>query len=262
MAQGGVFVIVWLTYLLRTALQEAFVSSRREVKSFSSTPVRSEVLHSPDLWNTFWCVLLHQNDGLKNHFWALLPKQWLMSRGSGPSNGCHLTQHPFCSADCCIVRRSRPGWVTCLWGADADGLRFLSRVAQLRLCSAPPVTVISEIWNPSPIDRTKSSNLIVKKADLTKLLSNWFKHQSILHYACLFSFLFRDTTLPRTGWGTSFTSGTAQIRHDVDHAAVIKSKPALSKGAISGSSGWGNKIYNAKSLKCENEKHVISLLMF
>lgn len=60
----------------------------------------------------------------------------------------------------------------------------------------------------------------------------------------------------------SFTSGTARIWHNVDHTAVIKSKPALSQGAISGSSDWGNKIYNAKFFKCENEKHVISLLMF
>lgn len=94
---------------------------------------RSEVLHSPHLWNTFWCVLPHQNDGMKNHFWALSPKQWLMSRGLGPSNGCHLTQHPFCSADCCIVEPSVPqqAWVSDVY------VRSRCRRAQIPLAGGP-----------------------------------------------------------------------------------------------------------------------------
>lgn len=86
-------------------------------------------------------------------------------------------------------RRRRTGWVA----VSGWRLRSLSWVASLWLF-APSVTVISEIWNPSPIDCTKSSNLIVKKADLTKLLSNWFKHQSILHYVWLSFFSCQ-------GWG-------------------------------------------------------------
>lgn len=171
--------------------------------------------------------------------------------------------HPFCSGDCCIVELSA---LRRAWMSDVS-VRSRCRRAQIPLTGGPaltpqcfPVTVILEIWNTSPVDRTKSSNLIVKKADLTKLLSNWFKHQSILHYVCLFS---RDATLPRTGWGTSFSSETARIQRDADHTVVIKSKQALSQGAISGSSGRGNKIYNNVGfLKCENEKHAISLLMF
>lgn len=55
-----------------------------------------------------------------------------------------------------------------------------------------------------PIDRTKSSNLIVKKADLTKLLSNWFKHESILHYVCLFSSLFQGSNSSKDRLRTVF----------------------------------------------------------
>lgn len=69
-------------------------------------------------------------------------------------------------------------WSVCEQRMQA--LILLTGGQALALCSS--VTVILEIWNPSLIDSTKSSNLIVKKADLTKLLSNWFKHQSILHY--------------------------------------------------------------------------------
>lgn len=139
---------------------------------------------------TFFYVLHHQNDGLKNHFWALLPKQWLMSIGSGHNNGCHLMRHPFCSGDCRIVGLSEPKRA---WICDVSA-RSRCSWAQIPLTGGPaltlhcfPVTVILQIWNPSPIDCTKSSNLIVKKADLTKLLSNWFKHQSILHYVSFFS---------------------------------------------------------------------------
>lgn len=172
-------------------------------------------------------------------------------------------RHPFCSGDCRIEGPSAPKQA---WICDVSARGRCSR-AQIPLTGGPaltlqcfPVTVILEIWNPSPIDCTKSSNLIVKKADLTKLLSNWFKHQSILHYV---SFFLRDATLPRTGWGASFSSETARIQHDADHTAVIKSKQALSQGVISRSSGRGNKLYNnVEFLKCENEKHAISLLMF
>lgn len=69
----------------------------------------------------------------KNHFWALLPKEWLMSRGSAPSNGCHLTRHPFCSADCCIVEPSARQQA---WVSDVS-VRSRCRRAQIPLAGGP-----------------------------------------------------------------------------------------------------------------------------
>lgn len=125
MAQSGLSFFIWPTSLLCTTFGGiCFLQMWSEIifiRHCPSPPFSRSMKH---------LLMLHQNDGLKkNHFCALLPKQWLMSGGSGPSNSCHLTQHPFCSADCCIVELRAPQQT---WVSDVS-VRSRCRRAQIPL---------------------------------------------------------------------------------------------------------------------------------